>query len=80
MYLLRYLCCLIFLLLGSYGCSSSSQDFSVRTNLFLTCMNEMWDYERDCLCEIYPKGYKKDDYCHAWSTLKMQGYNVPLDI
>ena len=79
MYLLRYSCYLIFLLLGLYGCSSS-QDFSVRTNLFLTCMNEVRDYERECLYEVYPKGYKKDDYCHAWSTLRMQGYNVPLDI
>jgi|TARA_R100001244_G_scaffold108617_1_gene80363 hypothetical protein len=43
-------------------------------------MNKAWDYERECLCEVYPKGYKKDDYCHAWSTLKMKGYNVPLDI
>ena len=79
MYSLRYLCFLTLLLPTLYGCSSS-QDFSVRTNLFLTCMNRAWDYERECLCEIYPKGYKKDDYCHAWSTLKMKGYNVPLDI
>ena len=79
MYLHRYLCCLILLLLGLYGCSSS-QDFSTRTNLFLTCMNKAWDYERECMCEVYPKGLRKDDYCNEWTRFRMLGHNVPLDI
>ncbi len=79
MYLLRYLCCLILLLPTLYGCSNS-QDFSVRTRLFLTCMNQVWDYEKECMCEFYPKGYRKDDYCNEWTRFRMLGYNVPLDI
>ena len=43
-------------------------------------MNEMWDYERNCMCEVYPKGYTKEDYCDTWAILKMQGYQVPLNI
>ena len=82
MYLRLYLCCLILLLPTLSGCSVSvtGKDFSKRTKLFLTCMNEMWDYERNCMCEVYPKGYTKEDYCDTWTSLRMNGYNVPLDI
>ena len=79
MYLFRHFCCLILLLPALSGCSIN-QDFSARTNMFLTCMGQMWDYEKKCMCDFYPKGYKKEDYCTQWSTLVLQGYNVSLDI
>ena len=79
MYLHRYSCCLILLLLTMYGCSSTTE-FSAKTRLFLTCMEKAWDYENKCMCEVYPKGYRKEDYCDAWTFLRMKGYLVPLDI
>ena len=74
-----YLCYLILLLLTLSGCSST-QEMSTKTRLFLTCMDKAWDYENKCMCEVYPKGYRKEDYCDAWTYLRMQGYQVPLDI
>ena len=82
MYLRLYLCCLILLLPTLSGCSISatSKGFNKKTQLFLNCMNEFWDYERECNCELYPKGDKKENYCDTWASLRMQGYQVTLDI
>jgi len=82
MYLRLYLFCLILLLPTLSGCSISvtSKGFSKKTQLFLNCMNQFWDYERECNCEIYPKGDKKENYCDTWASLRMQGYNVALDV
>ena len=82
MYLRSYLCCLILLLPIVSGCSisTSSEGFSKKTRLFLSCMNQFWDYENRCNCRIFPKGHHIDDYCSAWTNLRVQGYNVPLDI
>ena len=74
-----YLCYLILLLLTLSGCSST-QEMSAKTRLFLTCMDKAWDYENKCMCDVYPKGYRKEDYCDNWTFLRMQGYLVPLDI
>jgi len=74
-----YLCYLILLLLTMSGCSST-QEISFKTRLFLTCINRVYDYQKECMCELYPKGYRKEDYCDAWTYLRMQGYLVPLDI
>jgi len=74
-----YLCYLILLLLILSGCSST-QEMSAKTRLFLTCIDRVYDYQKECMCELYPKGYRKEDYCDAWTFLRMQGYQVPLDI
>ena len=74
-----YLCYLILLLLILSGCSST-QEMSAKTRLFLTCIDRVYDYQKECMCELYPKGYRKEDYCDNWTFLRMQGYLVPLDI
>ena len=74
-----YLCYLILLLLILSGCSST-QEMSAKTRLFLTCIDRVYDYQKECMCELYPKGYRKEDYCSEWTFLRMQGYLVPLDI
>ena len=74
-----YLCYLILLLLILSGCSST-QEMSAKTRLFLTCIDRVYDYQKECMCELYPKGYRKEDYCDNWTFLRMQGYQVPLDI
>ena len=74
-----YLCYLILLLLTLSGCSST-QEMSAKTRLFLTCIDRVYDYQKECMCELYPKGYRKEDYCSEWTYLRMQGYQVPLDI
>jgi len=74
-----YLCYLILLLLILSGCSST-QEMSAKTRLFLTCIDRVYDYQKECMCELYPKGYRKEDYCDTWTSLRMQGYLVPLDI
>ena len=74
-----YLCYLILLLLTLSGCSST-QEMSAKTRLFLTCIDRVYDYQKECMCELYPKGYRKEDYCDNWTFLRMQGYLVPLDI
>ena len=74
-----YLCYLILLLLILSGCSST-QEMSAKTRLFLTCIDRVYDYQKECMCELYPKGYRKEDYCSEWTYLRMQGYQVPLDI
>jgi len=74
-----YLCYLILLLLTLSGCSST-QEMSAKTRLFLTCIDRVYDYQKECMCELYPKGYRKEDYCDNWTFLRMRGYNVPLDI
>ena len=74
-----YLCYLILLLLILSGCSST-QEMSAKTRLFFTCIDRVYDYEKECMCELYPKGYRKEDYCSEWTYLRMQGYQVPLDI
>jgi hypothetical protein len=79
MYLLRYLCCLTLLLPTLYGCSSN-EVMSMKTRFFLTCINKVYDYQKECMCDLYPKGYRKEDYCSEWTYLRMQGYQVPLDI
>ena len=61
------------------GCSST-QEMSAKTRLFFTCIDRVYDYEKECMCELYPKGYTKEDYCDNWTFLRMQGYLVPLDI
>jgi hypothetical protein len=53
---------------------------SAKTHLFLTCIDRVYDYQKECMCELYPKGYRKEDYCDTWTFLRMQGYLVPLDI
>ena len=74
-----YLCYLILLLLILSGCSST-QEMSAKTRLFLTCIDRVYDYQKDLTNEVYPKGYRKEDYCDNWTFLRMQGYLVPLDI
>jgi len=74
-----YLCYLILLLLILSGCSST-QEMSAKTRLFLTCIDRVYDYQKECMCDVYPKGYRKEDYCDNWTFLRMQGYQVPLDI
>ena len=74
-----YLCYLILLLLILSGCSST-QEMSAKTRLFLTCIDRVYDYQKECMCELYPKGYRKEDYCSEWTYLRLQGYLVPLDI
>ena len=74
-----YLCYLILLLLILSGCSST-QEMSAKTRLFLTCIDRVYDYQKECMCDVYPKGYRKEDYCDNWTFLRMQGYLVPLDI
>ena len=77
-----YLCYLTLLLFLLSGCNilNDNEIRSVKTRLFLTCINQTWDYEKECMCEFYPKGYRKEDYCDTWTSLRMRGYNVPLDI
>ena len=63
------------------GCNIVDNEIrSMKTRLFLTCIDRVYDYQKECMCEVYPKGYRKEDYCDAWTYLRMQGYQVPLDI
>ena len=63
------------------GCNIVDNEIrSIKTRLFLTCIDRVYDYQKECMCELYPKGYRKEDYCDAWTFLRMQGYQVPLDI
>ena len=63
------------------GCNIVDNEIrSMKTRLFLTCIDRVYDYQKECMCEVYPKGYRKEDYCDNWTFLRMQGYLVPLDI
>jgi hypothetical protein len=63
------------------GCNIVDNEIrSMKTRLFLTCIDRVYDYQKECMCELYPKGYRKEDYCSEWTYLRMQGYQVPLDI
>ena len=63
------------------GCNIVDNEIrSTKTRLFLTCIDRVYDYQKECMCELYPKGYRKEDYCDNWTFLRMQGYLVPLDI
>ena len=63
------------------GCNIVDNEIrSTKTRLFLTCIDRVYDYQKECMCELYPKGYRKEDYCSEWTYLRMQGYQVPLDI
>ena len=63
------------------GCNIVDNEIrSTKTRLFLTCIDRVYDYQKECMCELYPKGYRKEDYCDNWTYLRMQGYQVPLDI
>ena len=64
------------------GCNiiNDNEIRSTKTRLFLTCIDRVYDYQKECMCELYPKGYRKEDYCSEWTYLRMQGYQVPLDI
>jgi hypothetical protein len=63
------------------GCNIVDNEIrSIKTRLFLTCIDRVYDYQKECMCELYPKGYRKEDYCDNWTFLRMQGYLVPLDI
>jgi predicted ATPase len=63
------------------GCNIVDNEIrSTKTRLFLTCIDRVYDYQKECMCEVYPKGYRKEDYCDNWTFLRMQGYLVPLDI
>jgi hypothetical protein len=63
------------------GCNIVDNEIrSAKTRLFLTCIDRVYDYEKECMCELYPKGYTKKDYCDNWTFLRMQGYQVSLDI
>ena len=64
------------------GCNIlyDNEIMSAKTRLFLTCIDRVYDYQKECMCELYPKGYRKEDYCDNWTFLRMQGYQVPLDI
>ena len=63
------------------GCNIVDNEIrSTKTRLFLTCIDRVYDYQKECMCELYPKGYRKEDYCDNWTFLRMQGYQVPLDI
>ena len=63
------------------GCNIVDNEIrSAKTRLFLTCIDRVYDYQKECMCELYPKGYRKEDYCSEWTYLRMQGYQVPLDI
>ena len=63
------------------GCNIVDNEIrSAKTRLFLTCIDRVYDYQKECMCELYPKGYRKEDYCDTWTFLRMQGYQVPLDI
>ena len=63
------------------GCNIVDNEIrSMKTRLFLTCIDRVYDYQKECMCELYPKGYRKEDYCDNWTFLRMQGYQVPLDI
>ena len=63
------------------GCNIVDNEIrSMKTRLFLTCIDRVYDYQKECMCEVYPKGYRKEDYCDNWTFLRMQGYQVPLDI
>ena len=64
-----------------FGCNIVDNEIrSTKTRLFLTCIDRVYDYQKECMCELYPKGYRKEDYCSEWTYLRMQGYQVPLDI
>ena len=63
------------------GCNIVDNEIrSTKTRLFLTCIDRVYDYQKECMCELYPKGYRKEYYCSEWTYLRMQGYEVPLDI
>ena len=63
------------------GCNIVDNEIrSMKTRFFLTCIDRVYDYQKECMCELYPKGYRKEDYCDNWTFLRMQGYQVPLDI
>ena len=63
------------------GCNIVDNEIrSMKTRFFLTCIDRVYDYQKECMCELYPKGYRKEDYCSEWTYLRMQGYQVPLDI
>jgi len=63
------------------GCNIVDNEIrSTKTRLFLTCIDRVYNYQKECMCELYPKGYRKEDYCSEWTYLRMQGYQVPLDI
>ena len=63
------------------GCNIVDNEIrSMKTRLFLTCIDRVYDYQKECMCELYPKGYRKADYCSEWTYLRLQGYQVPLDI
>ena len=63
------------------GCSVVDNDIrSAKMSYFLICMNKARDYEKECSCILYPKGYEKHSYCDIWTDLRIQGYNVPLEI
>ena len=80
MYYYLYLLILFSVVLLS-GCNIVDNEIrSTKTRLFLTCIDRVYDYQKECMCELYPKGYRKEDYCSEWTYLRMQGYNVPLDI
>ena len=76
-----YLCYLTLLFFMLSGCSIVDNDIrSSKMSYFLMCMNKAWDYEKECSCILYPKGYEKHSYCDIWTDLRIQGYNVPLEI
>ena len=72
---------ILFSVVSLFGCNIVDNEIrSTKTRLFLTCIDRVYDYQKECMCELYPKGYRKEDYCSEWTYLRMQGYNVPLDI
>ena len=72
---------ILFFVVSLSGCSILDSEIrNVKTRLFLTCIKQTWDYEKECMCTFYPKGYTKEDYCDTWTSLRMHGYNVQLDI
>ena len=76
-----YLCYLTLLFFMLSGCSVVDNEIrSAKMSYFLMCMNKAWDYEKECSCILYPKGYEKHSYCDIWTDLRIQGYNVPLEI
>jgi hypothetical protein len=77
-----YLCYLTLLFLFLSGCNilNDVEIRSIKTRLFLTCIDRVYDYQKECMCTFYPKGYRKEDYCSEWTYLRMRGYQVPLDI
>jgi hypothetical protein len=72
---------ILFSVVSLSGCNIVDNEIrSAKTRLFLTCIDRVYDYQKECMCELYPKGYRKEDYCDNWTFLRMQGYLVPLDI